>query len=475
MFAIKVDRTLLTRVKPIFFLVLLTLFAHRVYGQRNDCFYDKANDRTVCSISEPRPRPLTAVSVPNDKSVVIQIKDKSPFDDCLLGEIKLTDIKEADPIATILQLFTQAATGAKLASAVPADAKVNPKEDPLARNLYLITRDLETKSANEIDRSKTTIDKELKPLVKEVGAFIANPPRNNSDFTARIGDLIERLEVYEDHKPETLVYYQARYNSIHEQVKMISDPLAADILSHLDYVATQLDQLKDNYEAMNTSYSLLKTVHATLKDTRDAITQGKNPFIKDLPLLPYTQQLASTSVTCSSIITKKPTTQPIPIALSYQSKPRLSVSVGPLLSTTAKQKLGTTPISTGSGSFKSVFAVVDHAGVQIIPFAFLNYRIAEFGGNGSSLSRPFSFNFSAGIGVNPNSGTNEVEYFIGPSIGFKKKFFVQFGDHIGRFQKEFSGGFNIGDTVPASFPASLPIRKVYKHGFGAAISYKLPL
>ena len=84
-----------------------------------------------------------------------------------------------------------------------------------------------------------------------------------------------------------------------------------------------------------------------------------------------------------------------------------------------------------------------------------------------------NLNLTAGIGLNPNNGKNQLEYFVGSAIGIKNAY-VQVGSHIGRFQ-ELGGGFNIGDTVPDKFPQTVPLERRYTAKLGIAISYKIPL
>jgi hypothetical protein len=489
------------------------LYAAPHYGQKkeipkNDCYFEvidnKRTGRIICTISEDDPYPLGPVQVSNDTKIVVRIKNKSPFDDCTLADVKLTDIKESDPIVTILQLFTQAATGAKVPQGLSSATGGNAT---LADRLLSYTKQLSKDLKDSIDYTERFISKRQKPLVERVNEFVSSPPRNETEFIAKRGKaLLDDLQTeYEQSQKEEkdrnndyylsdqntierrMVSSQTSYNSIREQVKTISDPKAADILQDLDFIAVQLAAFKVNYDAITASRVLFKPVLKILKSTNKAIIDAKTArqdtsiaFVQNLSLLPYNQQAASSSVTCTNSLTKKVAVSQIPVSFLFKKDSRLSVSVGPLLSTTAKQKLGTTAINTGVNSsgvptFRSEFAVIDRAPYQIIPFAFFNYRIKEFGSNSNPAKpSPYSLHFSVGIGVNPNNGSNEVEYFVGSAFGIRK-FLIQFGDHIGRFQEGFTGDFNVGDTVPASFPTTLPIRKVYKHGFGIALSYKLPL
>jgi hypothetical protein len=448
----------------------------------------------VCDISETNPLPLGSVRVPNQSTVIIKITNKSPFDECELTELKLTPIVEPDPLETILKIFAKGFGGLPAAAAggaAPVLLVVPPKFSPpttLAEKLYDMTKQLKEDFILDLKRADIT-SKRQKLLLEELNNFIKYPPTNSNDFNsprsingttiesgpnliAHLFTELSRNEVYD------LELRTSNYNSIRKQVEKLNDLLVPEILQDLDEINSNLTKYKSVYEAMENALALFKSNHKILKQVQENLNAGKDPFSQELmAALPFTQQSAQRNVLCKNSATKKSVfSDPVPIAFLFKKDNPLSVSVGVLLSTSPKQKLGITQINTGtnsSPSFRNEFAVVDRASYQVIPFGFINYRLMYFGSK-SNVAKPpdFSLNISAGVGVNPNSGTNEVEYFIGPSIGYKR-FFIQFGDHIGRFQKGFTGGFNIGDTVPANFPAALPIEKEYRHKFGIAFSYRL--
>ena len=479
-----------------YFSITYLLITVPAYGQqKNDCISEK--DKIVCPISEKDPQALGPIQVPNGSHVVIRMTNKSPFDDCTLGDVKLEDIKQTNPIVTILQLLTKSATGVSLPQGASnfIQQLSSQKADPNvvtspADNLVPDILDMSTDLKNEIDASVTTIASQV-GLAKKIDQLFSDPPRNPQDFDDKVSPIEKELDNVTSSTDPSLDAEQIRYGILHDRLKDIiskgpvakSHDLTTIPLAEkaLDTLAGQLAALKANYDAISASRTQFKSVLAFLKQTDDVRNSVKfNPFVKDVPVLRGTQKTATTSVTCSNTFTKKASTPQIGITVLYENDPRLSVSVGPLLSTIEKRKLGTTAVSTGLNSsgvptFKTIFAVVDQAPVQVVPFAFLNYRIVYFHKAPNPTQRPlFSIHASLGIGVNPNSGTNEVEFFAGPSLGFKN-LLIQFGDHIGRFQQGFKGGFNIGDTVPPNFPSTLPINKVYRNGFAIALSYKLPL
>src|SRR5229473_7062671 len=90
------------------------LLACAGYAQTNSCA--SKSGKIVCVVKEGDPSAVGPLHVPNESKVVLRVTEKSPFDDCTLAEVKLTEIKQQDPIVTILQLLTKAATGAPLPS-----------------------------------------------------------------------------------------------------------------------------------------------------------------------------------------------------------------------------------------------------------------------------------------------------------------------------------------------------------------------
>jgi hypothetical protein len=453
----------------------------------DDCLIESGH--VVCRVKENDPRPVGPLKVPNATRVVIRIINKSPFDDCSLGDVKLTDIKESDPIVTILQLLTKGLAGplpADVKEASDATDRTPIQQRTPAENLLRDLLDMRTAIANEIEKVGKNLVQENLDVARRVDKLFADPPRSPDKYD--VGDIETRLTDITSSPEPSLESEQIRLGLLHDRLKDViskqtpaeAKVIAADELA-LDNLSGSIATLKAIYDTVTAAHVQFRTVLAFLNQTDTVVTSHTtNPFQKDIFILPYTQQTASTTITCSNTFSKKLSTPQVAVTVLYQKNPSLSVSVGPLLSTIAKQKLGTTAVSTGMDSsgkptFKSLFAIVDHAPIQIIPFAFFNYRFHEFHNTSNPAIKPvFSLHASVGVGVNPNSGTNEPEFFVGPSVGIKN-LLIQVGDHIGRFQKGFNGGFNIGDTVPASFPTALPIHKIYRNAFGIALSYRLPL
>jgi hypothetical protein len=86
--------------------------------------------------------------------------------------------------------------------------------------------------------------------------------------------------------------------------------------------------------------------------------------------------------------------------------------------------------------------VTDRGQVQLVPMAFVNYRIFPYAsshyGKGKESELVWTTHLSAGVGVNPNTGTNQPEFFFGMGIGLNR-FMLHPGIHVGR--TENLGGY----------------------------------
>ncbi len=80
-------------------------------------------------------------------------------------------------------------------------------------------------------------------------------------------------------------------------------------------------------------------------------------------------------------------------------------------------------------------------------------------------------NLGAGIGVNPNTGTNQAEFFAGYAVGFNRVY-IHLGTHFGRTET-LGGGFKIDTPVPSGFSGSAPINWGYHVAFSIGLSVRL--
>lgn len=112
------------------------------------------------------------------------------------------------------------------------------------------------------------------------------------------------------------------------------------------------------------------------------------------------------------------------------------------------------------------FGFKNQSSFRVIPLILLNTRLLE-------LSDLFAIHASAGVGVDVKTGQagTDIEYFVGPSLSFRRSFFITPALHIGRVPS-LAGGFKLGDVVPDGV-SSPPVEKTWKRAFALTFTYKI--
>ena len=169
-----------------------------------------------------------------------------------------------------------------------------------------------------------------------------------------------------------------------------------------------------------------------------------------------------------------PTTDAINYSVLYQNIPALTASLGLLTTFLEKNEIGTAQQLNADGTSTNYFRITDKARASVFPMAFVNYRIFPpklkhwWGQPESELV--ITNSISAGIGVNPNTGTNQVEFFAGDAIGFNRVL-IHLGLHYGRTES-IGGGFNLNTPVPTGFMGQPPINWSYHPAFSIGFSVR---
>ena len=121
-----------------------------------------------------------------------------------------------------------------------------------------------------------------------------------------------------------------------------------------------------------------------------------------------------------------------------------------------------------------LFQMTDRAQVQLIPMAYVNYRIGHYRsshyGKGKEDELVWTTHLSAGFGVNPNTGTNQPEFFLGFAIGLNH-FMFHPGVHFGRTES-LGGGYSLNTAVPAGVTTA-PISWNYHPAFSIGFSVRV--
>jgi hypothetical protein len=184
----------------------------------------------------------------------------------------------------------------------------------------------------------------------------------------------------------------------------------------------------------------------------------------------------------STVDMKTPTADSINYSILYQDLPLLSLSTGVLLTFQQKEVIGTTyvPSTDPSGNPIAVaeFGVTASGRVQVFPMAFVNVRAGSYRwyhtidwGRTREERLIVSGAITGGIGVNSNSGTNQPEFFGGPTLMFNKVL-ISPGVHIGRVER-LGNGFTIGETEPTGFSGNPPLNWEYRPAFSLGISFRV--
>lgn len=174
-----------------------------------------------------------------------------------------------------------------------------------------------------------------------------------------------------------------------------------------------------------------------------------------------------------------PTTTNINYTLVYQDVPQFSASAGFLVSLQPNQIYGliTPPPSSSNPTPSPYFDLTTNTPAQIFPMAFLNYRpkwfyhqAAWYSHWGSTHENELlsTLNASAGFGVNPDTGTNQPEFFTGLAYGWNH-FLLHAGAHYAHTET-LGDGYTPATTVPTTLTTP-PLNWGYhvKFSFGFSV------
>jgi hypothetical protein len=158
----------------------------------------------------------------------------------------------------------------------------------------------------------------------------------------------------------------------------------------------------------------------------------------------------------------------------YQNVPRVSVSAGLLTTFLQKTIIGIQGVAGPSNTSVNYFKVTDSSRAQVFPMAFFNLRtfgplLTTWPGQPEN-ELVIANSVSAGIGINPNTGTNQAEFFLGDAISFGRAY-VHLGAHFGRTES-LGGGFQLNTPSPTGL-TSAPINWNYHVAFSVGLSVRL--
>lgn len=449
--------------------------------------------RTV-TVDTPSTAIPTPVEVMNGTRVTVTGK-KSPVETCVVAT-KREELKpEPNPLGQFIKILAGIPFPASAAFPVVCTDDLKAGPDDGARRINSALDSLKSNveaSGSKVQGTQTV----YKNLGRRVSKFVAcrklddTDPTNicadvntfkseRDDVKEKVGEgLAERLPVI-----ESVELQLASVKKLLEE--RLKTPSPSPTQAEIDWLASvnlRLDCIGRHIVFLRQTIDSLKVSRAELEKFADLVASHEEQFGDSDPerqkkkLTTYEKVLpednnakVSGTVTCTNFFTKQVSVEAIPFTVTYQDIPRASVTMGVLFTTLNKRQIGTQAVRTGTAAdgtptFRNTFAETDRSGSQVVPFSFFNVYL--------SGTRQMNLNLTGGIGVNPNNGKNQAEFFVGTALGFKNVY-VQFGGHIGRWQ-ELGGGFGFGETVPANFPG-VPIERRYTMRPAVALSYRLPL
>jgi hypothetical protein len=117
----------------------------------------------------------------------------------------------------------------------------------------------------------------------------------------------------------------------------------------------------------------------------------------------------------------------------------------------------------------NIFVSTAHSALRPTPIAMVNLRWYE-------CNDALSFHSSLGVVAaikGQSSGGSDVEYLVAPiTVGLFRTAFLSPGFHVGR-EVRLGAGFREGEVVPPNITTA-PIQKLWKVGFGFAITFTKP-
>ncbi len=271
-----------------------------------------------------------------------------------------------------------------------------------------------------------------------------------------------------------------------------------DDLADLAVVDQDFDQAKalmsllgDNLKTLESAQGTLRTAYVTLVKVEDDFARreqlrivtddGTGILHQNFDLGTDRKVTSAGYISCVSDIDGKTlTTTNINYSLLYQNVPHWSASAGFLTSFLDKQTIGLTDANTSTTLSQpndtQSFQITDHAPVQFVPMAFANYRVGRrsstWFGKGREDELIWTAGLSAGFGINPNTGTNQPEFFAGLALGLNR-LIIHPGVHFGRTES-IGGGYSLNVPFPAgTAPSTTPLNWSYRAAFSIGFSVRV--
>jgi hypothetical protein len=164
----------------------------------------------------------------------------------------------------------------------------------------------------------------------------------------------------------------------------------------------------------------------------------------------------------------------LPIEITVGESP-ISLSAGIGFSSISDRKVvrqaANVPNPDGGTKLGAIFGFEQNSSFKPSGVVMLNASLPKrfnfFGKKSGSLAA------SSGLVVSNRNGDTEVEFILGPSIGFlDNHVFATFGFHAAKVEK-LSGNFEIGQEVPADLQDPIPVERSWQKGFMFSLTFKI--
>ncbi len=416
----------------------------------------KACTKTISlRADQPINKPVKPVQVPNNSTVNASVR-KRPIDDCTLKVTSSPAPPETNPLATIFSILSP--IGIKVSLTMAAVAPVTPSEPD--------------KTAQAIEADITNLEN-LLTLPAQVmnltecksadGKDICDPDKSSDDVAGAFKSAKELLLSRLDTLMST---------NLDSELGRINGELQ-------DFARVNPDMDKAWQTAARKRLDSANLLIPALQETKtkESLRQFRDN-LKSYPdmvlvLTSFPAKLDNVvftgSVTCTNHFTNQPFGSGTNVTVTFKNPSYFSGSAGTIISPLSKRPIGILENqgtnAQGATTFTPTVSYTAHSSAQFIPSGFFN--TALYAKSKSSL------NFSAGVGLNPNNGSNQVEYIFGPSLQ-THKFYFGAGLHVTRFPY-LGDGFYIGEPVTGvTNAATLPIRFRNTYHLGIFVSYQPP-
>jgi hypothetical protein len=463
---------------------------------------------------EPKDEP-TRIRVDDRSQVRLVLKNLSPLDVCSLSGRTVTPTAETNPLESIVSSI------AKLGGMAFGVAKTNTDNIRTMMKAHIVGQPIsDTDYQNFVELAEQFSDKAEDARVKQSSLRDGLQKDLNSLGEYLAADY--RADLWKNFDPASAValgsvrndrYLQSDWLTsetyaqvLLDQMTKLGDTLhkryddkakggdknASEILSKVDttlaYSKAVSAILSDNDTTLKSSQSTLRTnYNAALKAYDDFNRRQRQGVVTKSPDESYLSQSINLGTDRKATITgvlscvsaadpTKATTDAINYSILYQNVPVMSASTGFLATFQEKRVIGTSTVfATNAAGYNTIFAVTDSARAQVLPMGYFNFRIAPYKQT-NWFRRPedeldFTTNLSAGLGLNPNTGTSQPEFFLGMAFGFNK-LMIHPGIHFGRTQS-LGGGFALNSLVPTGFSGQAPIIWSYHPAFSIGFSVRV--